>query len=63
MFYIVFSNNHSRLFSPQPSGPGKYVFDGCEQHGEYRPAEQVITQPHNSFSLLCLQTEGIAFMI
>uniref|UniRef100_UPI003AACD20A radial spoke head 1 homolog n=1 Tax=Centroberyx gerrardi TaxID=166262 RepID=UPI003AACD20A len=29
-----FANNH-------PSGPGKYVFDtGCEQHGEYRQAEQ-----------------------
>lgn len=27
----------------QPYGPGKYVFDiGCEQHGEYEEAQQVI---------------------
>uniref|UniRef100_A0AAQ4QLR5 Uncharacterized protein n=1 Tax=Gasterosteus aculeatus aculeatus TaxID=481459 RepID=A0AAQ4QLR5_GASAC len=39
----VYSNHRyeGNFVNNAPGGPGKYVFDtGCEQHGEYRQAEQ-----------------------
>uniref|UniRef100_A0A8C3G2Y5 Radial spoke head component 1 n=1 Tax=Cyclopterus lumpus TaxID=8103 RepID=A0A8C3G2Y5_CYCLU len=45
----IHSNHRYRgnFVDSNPRGAGKYVFyTGCEQHGEYRQAEQVIQQQH-----------------